>query len=151
MPTLLTGTGLEIARRRLQSLADGLAEIDLKEEVSQAALLLRGEMPLLPDYPALPPEQQGYYDVAIGLSAATALLSPASLRANKGLTKLREGDEERTFAVIPAGERAAWAAEMAQATELLARYVRSLNPPKHKPAFSMFSAAGVARARQRRW
>lgn len=151
MPTLGTAGGLRVAERRLQTLADGLGELHLEEEVDQAARLLRGELPLLPDYLALPEDQKGFYDIATGLQGASALLMPAILSANDGLAKLREGDEERTFMVPTPAEREAWAAEIAVASEYLTRYVRSLNPPKRKSDFSMFGAAGVARARAREW
>ncbi len=149
MPTLSTAGGLRVAERRLQSLSEELGEVDLEEEVDQAALMLRGELPLLPDYPALPEDQQGFYDVATGLGGASALLMPAILKANDGLARLKTPEFEYTFTVPSVADRQAWATEVAQAIELLVRYVRSLNPPRHKPAFIMFGAAGVARARAR--
>lgn len=149
-PTLGTSGGLRIAQRRLQSLADGLAELDLEEEVDQAARMLRTQLPTLPDYLALPEDLKGSYDIATGLQAAMVLLSPASTRINKGLTKLREGDEERTFAVLPLTERERWAEEVSRAVGHLIVFLRGLTPPRCRQKFSMFGAAGVARVRERR-
>lgn len=156
MPTLGTGTlgtagGLRVAERRLQTLADSLGELHLEEEVDQAARLLRGELPLLPDYNALPEDQKGFYDIATGLQGASALLMPAILSANDGLARIKTPNYEYTFTVPTPAEREAWAGEIADAAEYLTRYVRSLNPPKRKSDFSMFGAAGVARARARDW
>ena len=151
MPTLSTANGVQVAKRRLQTLADNLGDLDLEQEVDQAALLLQGELSGLPDYRLLPEAEQGYYDVATGLSGASALLMPAILKANDGLAKLKTPEFEYTFTVPSAADRQDWAAKVAQAVELLARYVRSLNPPRQKSTFSMFGAAGVARARQREW
>ena len=147
--TLGTTGGLRVAQRRLQTLADALAEIDLDEEVDQAARLLQGELPTLPDYLLLPEAERGYYDVVTGLSGASALLMPAILKANDGLARLKTPNYEYQFTVPSAADRQAWAAEVAQATLLLARYVRSLNPSRQRPAFCLFGAAGVARARAR--
>ena len=148
--TLGTAGGLRIAQRRLQSLADGLAQIDLEEEVDQAAHMLRNELPSLPDYLTLPEEYKGSYDIATGLQAAATLLLPAVLRANDGLAKLKTPEFEYTFTVPSPAEREAWATEITRAIGHLVAYVRGLAPPRQRQRFSMFAAAGVARVRERR-
>ncbi len=148
--TLATAEGVEIARRRLASLVDDLGALDLEQEVDQAALLLRAQLPDLPDYTALSRTDQTYYDIATGLQAATVLLSPAILRANNGLAKLKTPEFEYTFTVPSVAEREGWAAEIERAVGYLVKLVQSLAPPRRRPAFSMFGAAGVARARAKR-
>ena len=148
--TLGTEGGVAIATRRLQSLAGGLGALDLQSEVDQAALLLRAQLPDLPDYPDLTAEQKVYYDIATGLRAATALLAPAILRANDGMAKLKTPEFEYTFTVPSLAEREGWAAEIAQAVGYLVTLAQSLVPSVPRPRFSMFAAAGVATARARR-
>lgn len=148
--TLGTENGVQVAKRRLQTLADSLAALDLEQEVDQAARLLRAELPDLPDYPALDAAHQMYYDIATGLRAATALLSPAILRANEGVAKLKTPEFEYTFIVPSLTEREGWAAEIEQAVGYLVKLVQSLTPPRRRQHFSMFGAAGVARQRARR-
>ena len=148
--TLGTANGVQVAKRRLQTLADSLAALDLEQEVNQAARLLRAEMPTLPDYRALDDDHQAYYDVATGLQAATVLLSPAILRANDGLAKLKTPEFEFTFTAPTPAERQGWTEEIERAVGYLVKLVQSLEPPRWRQGFSMFGAAGVARARQRR-
>ncbi len=148
--TLGTQNAVRIAQRRLQTLADTLAAVDLEQEVDQAARLLGAELPDLPDYAKLDVAHQMYYDIATGLRAAAALLSPAILRANEGVAKLKTPEFEYTFTVPSLAEREAWAAEIEQAVGYLVKLVQSLAPPRRRQGFSMFGAAGVGRARARR-
>ena len=150
MPTLGTEGGTAIAKRRLQSLAEGLGENDLGSEIDQAARLLRAELPDLPDYSKLTDDQKVYYDIATGLRAATALLAPAILMANNGQAKLKTPEFEYTFNVPSLAEREGWAREIAQAVGYLVTLAQSLVPAVRRPRASMFGAAGVARARARR-
>lgn len=151
MPTLGTENGKALAKRRLQSLAEGLGETDVADEVDQAALLLRAQLPDLPDYSALTQAQKAYYDVATGLRAATVLLAPAILMANNGQAKLKTPEFEYTFNVPSLAEREGWQAEISQAVGYLVTLAQSLaTPSPARPRMGMFGAAGVARARARR-
>ncbi len=153
----------DFAQRRLRPYLDDVFEVpagadaderraatrlgdDLLAEVDRAAAALRGRFRCIAVYAALAPADREWFDKAAGLMAAITLLAPAMGQANDGLAKLREGDQEKTFAPPDAGEERRWTAEL---TEIVGN-IACIRAARTQIAanVNLFGATGRTRTRQ---